>query len=108
MPRFRDILAGKVKWVRRVGWCDEPFVSINVHPVAQPTEEQIRYVQSIRTYADKNFLQIRRLLQQGGQIAFGVLLPEDAERVGTRLRELGLSYSTPKMRVYRRGTLNHK
>ena len=101
MPSLRDIWKGKVKWVRRVGWCDQPFVSISVHPIAQPTEEQIRFVKSISTHADQNFLQIRHLLQQGGQIALGILLPEDAERMGVRLRELGLSYSIMKERVYR-------
>jgi hypothetical protein len=102
MPSIRDIFGGKVKWVRRVGWCDQPFVSLSLHPVAQPTEPQIRYVQSITTYADQNFLQIRRLLQQGGQIALGFHLPEDAEKLGARLRELGFAYSIQKERVYRR------
>jgi hypothetical protein len=101
MLSIRDIFSGKVKWVRRVGWCDQPFVSISLHPVEQPTEQQIRYVQSISTYADQNFLQIRRLLQQGGQIALGLHLPDDAERLGSRLRELGFSYSTQQERVYR-------
>jgi hypothetical protein len=46
-------------------------------------------------------LQIRRLLQQGGQIALGIHLPEDAERLGARLRELGFAYSLQQERVYR-------
>ncbi len=103
MPRIRDILSGKVKWVRRVGWCDQPFVGISLHPVAQPTEQQIRYLKGIRTYADQNFLQIRRLLQKGGPVAFGIMLPEEAEKVAARLRELGLSYSLTEERVYRCG-----
>ncbi len=101
MPSIRDIFFGKVKWVPRVGWCDQPFVSFSLHPVPHPTEQQIRYVRSLSTYANQNFLQIRRLLQQGGQIALGLHLPEDAERVGARLRELGLAYSTENERVYR-------
>jgi hypothetical protein len=100
-PSIRYILSGKIKWKRRVGWCDQPFVSINLHPVVHPTEDQIRYVQSIRTYADQSFLQIRQLLQQGDKIAFGMLLPEDAEQSGVSLRELGFTYSTVKRSVYR-------
>ena len=102
MASIRDIFSGKVKWVRRVGWCDQPFVSIKLHPIAQPTERQIRYVQSIRAHADQNFLQIRHLIQQGTGIALGIHLPEDAERLGAQLRELGFAYDIQKERVYRR------
>jgi len=101
MPSIRDIFSGKVKWVRGVGWCDQPFVGIRLHPVEQPTETQIRYVKSISTYGDQNFLQIRKILQQGGRVALGFHLPEDAERLGARLRELGFLYSVEKSPLYR-------
>ena len=101
MPDPDDISSGKVKWINGVGWCDEPFVSISLHPVAEPTEAQIRYVKSFAGYGDQNFLQIRKKLQQGGGIPFGLLLAEDVERLDIRLRELGLEYSVTKERIYR-------
>jgi hypothetical protein len=102
MANIRDILSGKVKWVRRVGWCDQPFVSIRLDPVPQPTDQQIRYLQGIQAYAEQNFLQLRRFLQEGGPVALGIMLPEEAERRGARLRELGFSYSLTQEQVYRR------
>ena len=101
MAKIRDILRGKVKWVRRVGWCDQPFIGISLDPVSHPTEQQIRYLQGLHAYAEQNFLQLRRRLQEGGPVALGIMLPEEAEKIGARLRELGLSYSLTKERVYR-------
>ena|ERR1700733_10010041 len=101
MPSLRDIFSGKVKWVRRIGWCDQPFIGIKVYPIEQPTEAQIRYVQTISTYRDQNFLQIRRLLQQGSWGVTGLHLPADVELLGAHLRELGISYSLEKSHIYR-------
>lgn len=101
MLSLRDILSGKVKWVRRVGWCDQPFVSIHLLPVERPTVQQIRFVQSISSYSNQNVLKIRELIQRGGESGFGILLPDEAERLGVRLREMGFSYSLQKERVYR-------
>lgn len=101
MLSLRDILRGKVQWVRRVGWCDQPFVSIQLLPMKRPTVQQIRFVQSISLFADQNFLKIRGRLQRGGESIFGGLLPDEAERLGVRLREMGFSYSLQKERVYR-------
>jgi hypothetical protein len=90
-----------MKIIPKVGWCEEPFLGISLHPVPHPTKEQIRFVKSQAAHAGQNFLQIRQLLQRGGSVAFGLLLPEDVDRIGARLQELGLLYSIEKQRVYR-------
>lgn len=84
-----------------VGWCDQTYVGIRLHPVARPTKEQIRYVQSIPAHAEQNFLEIRYLLQQGNQVVLGIMLPEHAEKLSGRLRELGFSFSIVNVRAYR-------
>ena len=101
MSRIRDILSGKVKWIRRTGWCDEPFVCISLKPVSDPTEAQIRYVKSVSTYSNQNFLQIRQLLEEGDRITFGLWLPEDVKKLAGLLGELGLTYSISKQKIYR-------
>lgn len=63
--------------------------------------EQIRYIRSLHAHAELNFLQIRELLQKGDRISFGLLLPQDADKIGVRLQELGFSYNLRKEKVYR-------
>jgi hypothetical protein len=89
------------KWIESFGWCDQPFVGVTLHPVERPTAAQIHYVQSLAGYRDQNVLQVRAILKKGGGVAFGLLLPEDVQKLDVRLRELGLEYSVSKELIYR-------
>ena len=89
--RWPDVLRGRVRWFSVLGWCDQELVDITVGSVAEPTEEQICFLQKVRP-ALGNGLQVRRVLLQGG-FGFGSLLPEEAESIGARLQELGLPFS---------------
>ena len=91
LRRWPDVVRGRVRWFTVLGWCDQGLVDITVGSVAEPAEEQIRYVQDVRP-ALGNYLQVRQVLQQGG-FGLGSLLPTEAESIGARLQEVGLPFS---------------
>ena len=89
--RWPDVLRGRVRWFAVLGWCDQGLVDITAGSVAQPTEEQIRFVQATRP-ALGNVLQVRLVLEEGG-FGCGSLLPEEAEKIGAQLQAIGLPFS---------------
>ena len=95
-----DILRGRVRRFPGSGWCDQGFVEIQVEPVEDPTEEQLKFVQGERPYLG-NLLQVRQALIAGGCFGYGPLLPEAAERATARLRDLRLPYSVQQSRIWR-------
>lgn len=89
--RWSDALRGRVRWFAGLGWCDQGLIDITVGSVAEPTEEQIRFVQGSRPTLG-NVLQVRRVLQDGG-LGYGSLLPQEAESIGAQLQDIGLPFS---------------
>lgn len=71
---------------------DQPFSSVTLLPIPNPSPEQLKLVRALGKITDQNLLELRAVLQAGGFQAFGLLLSEQAEDIGRRLGGLCIPY----------------
>jgi hypothetical protein len=66
---------------------DQPFHSVTLLPIPDPSEEQIQRFGVLLHGDYTNYLELRKLLQKGGFNAFGPLLAEQAVGLSAKLTD---------------------
>src|SRR6476646_5789683 len=66
---------------------DQPFQSLTLLPVPEPSAEQIQRFGILLRGAYTNYLELRKMLQEGGYNSFGPLLAEQAAVLSATLTD---------------------
>jgi hypothetical protein len=69
---------------------DQPFHSVTLLPVEDPSTEQILTVRELSKIQHENLLALRFVLKEGGFKTFGLLLAEQAAAIGKRQGDAGI------------------